>query len=428
MPGRKVCMKNVSLVADSRLCTGCGGCSNICPRNCIVTELDRKRGYYVTRVDESLCISCGLCQKVCPVYTWTNQTEHPLLGRTGRTFSVYASDDTLRQSCASGGFTTSLLCYLLEQGLVDAVVAVGRDEKRPLMARPRICTNAADIVACKGSVYAPTSYSDVLKELLESTYQRVAVVGLPCHIQTVCRLEKTLPKLKNRIVFKISLVCGHTPSLKGYAYSLRHLGIDAEKIQSISNRGDGWPGYFKVVMADQRVVKVNYRHWLSWGMVMSSVLFTPDGCAHCVDPSGYEADISVSDAWLPRFRDDHVGRNLIYVRSAWGYELVQRMQAAGKLVVKEEEMLDFVRANDGVFKEKLVVNGVKNRRAVSKGLFPDMKFLPVLSEKDRLGIRCFIVAEKSYKWLLGTRGINKGVLFVYKVLKYCSLRWLKISY
>lgn len=421
-------MENIALVTNNHLCTGCGGCSSICPRHCIAIELDKRQGCYVAHVDESQCISCGLCQKVCPVCTWNNQTEEScLLGTVGQTFSVYASDRSLRQSCASGGFTTSLLCYLLEQGLADAVVAVGRDTDQPLIARPRLCTSVDEVVACKGSVYAPTSYAAVLKEVLSSAYQRVAVVGLPCHIQTLSRMEKVNPKLKNRIALKISLVCGHTPSLKGYAYSLRHLGIDEAQVQSLSNRGDGWPGYFKVVVADRGEVKVNYRHWLSWGMVMSSALFTPDGCSHCVDPSGYEADVSVSDAWLPRFRDDHDGRNLIYVRSERAAQIIQQMQAIGKLVMQEEPVLDFMHANSGVFKEKLIVNGVKNRRFVKKGLFANMRFLQAMTWKDKVLIRSFIVAEGGYKRLFGTKGINKAVLFVYKMLKYCSLRWLKIS-
>lgn len=419
--------KNITPVVANRVCTGCGGCSGVCPQDCIKTTLDATRGFYVTSVDENRCISCGLCQKVCPVYTWNNQSGNRLLGQDGRAFSAYACDEDLRYSCASGGFTTSLLCYLLEQGIADAVVAVGREAEHPLLAQPCICTSIAEVMARKGSVYAPTSYGQVFEALLQSPYEKVAVVGLPCHIQALSKLEAILPKLKSKIVMKISLVCGHTPSLTGYAYLLRHLQIDETQVKSLNNRGDGWPGYLKIGVADREAVKIKHGHWLSWGIVLSSPLFTPDGCAHCVDSTGYEADISVSDAWLPKFRKDHIGRNLIYVRSNQALDVILRMQAEGKLMLAEETPAEFVEANDRVFKEKLIINGVRNKRLQKDGLFAAMRFVDNASWLGKCGVRGFIVAESCYKRLLGTKGINRGVLFVYKTIKYLSLKWLRIS-
>lgn len=420
-------MKNISPVVNNYLCTGCGGCSNICPKGCISIAFMASKGCYEACVNEDKCISCGLCQNVCPVYTWNNSTvENRLLGNSGSVFSVYANDMELRYGCASGGFTTTFLIYALEHGYADAVVAVTRDAAKPLYALPCICTSKDEVLKCKGSVYAPTSYVDVVKKLQNSAYQRIVVVGLPCHIQTLSRLEKSLPGLKGKIIMKISLVCGHTPSLRGYEYSLRHLKIDEKQVRNINNRGDGWPGYLKIDTCNGDEIKVRHGHRLSWGTVLSSPLFTPDGCAHCVDPTGYAADISVSDAWLSKFKDDKIGRNLIYVRSDAAMRMIDDMCEAGVIAVADENMNAFVQANDRVFKEKLIINGVKNRKAVRAGLFGNMTFLPIESFLGRCAVRIFIMTEKAYKSIFGVKGINRYVLFLYKAIKYLSVKWLKI--
>jgi formate hydrogenlyase subunit 6/NADH:ubiquinone oxidoreductase subunit I len=46
---------------DSRLCTLCGDCVDICPTDCLsVADLE------VVLVPQS-CIHCGVCEAVCPV-------------------------------------------------------------------------------------------------------------------------------------------------------------------------------------------------------------------------------------------------------------------------------------------------------------------------------------------------------------------------
>lgn len=422
-------MNNIAPIINSRLCTGCGGCNVVCPHNCINTTFDIEKGCYTTHLDEHRCISCGRCQKVCPLYTWSNrEVANIMLGREGRAYSVYSCDSGLRYSCASGGFTTSLLVYLLEQQYVDAVIAVGRDAMNPLLAKPRICTTTADVIECKGSVYAPTSYTEVLAELKHSEYKQVAVVGLPCHIQVLSRLERVEPKIKGRIFLKISLVCGHTPSLRGYEYSLRQLGIQDNQIRSLNNRGDGWPGYLKIITKDNCEVKITYGNRLSWGTVLASPLFTPDGCAHCVDSTGYEADISVSDAWLDKFKDDHIGRNMIYIRSHKADEIISSMHKANIIDMADEASEEFILANDRVFKEKLIINGIKNRRFIHRGIFANMRFVSAGSCIGKFFCHAFVWCECGYKRLLGNKGINRVVLFMYKTIKYLSLRWLKISY
>jgi coenzyme F420 hydrogenase subunit beta len=58
--------KNISWVAKSNLCTGCGTCVPLCPTGAIELIIDEKKGIYVPKVNEEKCTKCGICLKVCP--------------------------------------------------------------------------------------------------------------------------------------------------------------------------------------------------------------------------------------------------------------------------------------------------------------------------------------------------------------------------
>lgn len=44
------------------LCSSCGACVSICPKNAISVKKD-KYGYLYPQINEELCVNCGLCTK-----------------------------------------------------------------------------------------------------------------------------------------------------------------------------------------------------------------------------------------------------------------------------------------------------------------------------------------------------------------------------
>ncbi len=421
-------MKNVSSVLKTNTCTGCGCCSAICPQHCLSTSLDIEKGYYTTQLAEG-CTDCGLCQKVCPIYTWNNQKGNPYVGSYLNVFSGYSTDNEHRKSSASGGITTAILTYMLKEQIIEAAVVAFRKKDDPLKAEMKIVTSYEDIYTSKGSVYAPTSYFSIIEEIAKSPYSKLAIVGLPCHIEGMSNLMRLHRQIKDKTILKIALVCGHTPSIKGYEYSFKRLGIKKNEVTSITNRGEGWPGYLKITSRNSNI-KIQYGNKYSWGMVLASPIYTPTGCLHCVDATGYQADISICDAWLEKFRDDKTGRNLLLVRSMKMMSVIKGMIKENLICISEETIADFIKANGQVFKEKLIVNGFRNKKILTSKrnrMYNRVTFLKSDSLLASFFVRWALINENIYMRFKQCIPLNNHTLFIFKLFKYLSLKWITLK-
>ena len=89
-------------------CTGCGACSNGCPKGAIRMVPDRE-GFLYPQVEDG-CVLCGHCTHVCPVQ---KQREH----RTApQVFAVWSRDEAVRHGSTCGGAFSALAEYVLEGG------------------------------------------------------------------------------------------------------------------------------------------------------------------------------------------------------------------------------------------------------------------------------------------------------------------------
>jgi coenzyme F420 hydrogenase subunit beta len=348
--------KNVSFVPLDNMCTGCGVCAAVCPIDDVITMItDDKKGVHQSSVNLDTCTDCTLCLMSCPPLTWSNEKKttqyNELVGDYITSYAAYSNDEEIRMASASGGFITSFLIYLLENKLIQGALVVKRDTINPLISKPFIATTAEEIINAKGSKYSPVKFDDILKEIIEGDYKDLAVVGLPCHIEGIAKACQRRKKLNRKIKYKISIVCGQAPSFLAYDYIAKKLDIKTKEILDIQNRGGGWPGFMQIKTKDKEI-KVPYGSKYSMGMVLSSPLFTPLACQMCVDGVGFEADISVGDAWLDKYLADKKGINLILVKNPDLVDIIEKMKTENVMTFFEESVDNFIEANKSVFNNK----------------------------------------------------------------------------
>lgn len=99
----------IESICEKEHCTGCYGCADVCPRDCISFSTDEK-GFIRPVIDGELCIECHRCQKVCP-------GRETLYGENeGELYVAYAKDAGARDAGSSGGVFGLLAGQVLEDG------------------------------------------------------------------------------------------------------------------------------------------------------------------------------------------------------------------------------------------------------------------------------------------------------------------------
>jgi coenzyme F420 hydrogenase subunit beta len=169
---------DIEAVVKNGLCTRCGTCVGMCPKEAIELTLDHKNGTYVPVVNRNKCNACGICYKVCPGHEvdfkrlnmeiFGKEPEEILLGNYTNCYLGYANDHNIRYNSASGGLVTALLIYALEQGLIDGALVTRMKRDSPLEPEPFIARTREEIISARGSKYCPAPANVALREILES--------------------------------------------------------------------------------------------------------------------------------------------------------------------------------------------------------------------------------------------------------------------
>ena len=125
-------------------------------------------------------------------------------------FYAYSANDEIKDKGEYGGAVTTIMKYLLEEGIVDAVVAV--EEAADLYdAKPILITDPADVIKSAGSLHCGTlNLAKFVSKYLDGARDmKIAVTCKPCDAMTLKELMRKRKVIEENVIM-IGVNCGGT--------------------------------------------------------------------------------------------------------------------------------------------------------------------------------------------------------------------------
>jgi coenzyme F420 hydrogenase subunit beta len=292
----------VSIVFDSEVCCQCGWCSSVCPVNAISVTAD------TLNIDEEICMKCGLCYSICPRSFSIEQAGKSIkkldkslkfsekINGYVNSYSASTTKDDIKNVRQDGGIVTSLLEYLLEKKLVDAIVAV-QHSKELWKPEPVIVENVEDLYKTSGTKYANASTLSIIDETKK--YENIAVVGVPCMMNALEKgilFPSGLPFFKN-IKYRIGLFCMESFPYDGVLNLIKEqFDKDFNKVTKMDISG----GKFIIYLDSGEDLKVSLKEVKSYAR---------HNCHYCEDLTADYSDISVGSIGSPSGWSTVITRN-----------------------------------------------------------------------------------------------------------------------
>lgn len=330
-------------------CVGCGLCHSAYGKNLVLTD----RGFPNSDVKPNE--DTNIYERICPVFYYENECKHDVWGTVDKAIIGYSSNSSIRFKAATGGALTELCIYLLEEKIVDGIVHTSYDPDDSSKTISCISSNKEEVIDRCGSRY---SISVPLKDILQmvNNKKKYAFLGKPCDVMALRRFIDINKEYEKVFLYLLSFFCAGEPSVNAQEALLNRMGTTIKDCESITYRGNGWPGYTTISNKDGSTAKIEYK--VAWGSYLGRDL--RNICRFCMDGTGDAADISCADFWyldkagFPDF-SEHDGRNIIIARTSKGQLLVDGAVENERLICEEEytnKMSEFFKYQPNHYKRK----------------------------------------------------------------------------
>jgi coenzyme F420 hydrogenase subunit beta len=182
------------------------------------------------------------------------------------------------------GITTRIAEKLLESGSVDAVLTMAPDPDDKWRPVPVLVTKAAGMAAVRGMRMGYAPLLALLEPALAAGYKRLAVIGIPCQVHALRRLEAELGLER---LYVIGTPCSDNTTTERFHEFLALLSDDPDTITYLEFRAD-----YRVELrfSDGRVKTIPF---LQLPISKLPGDFFPLTCRTCVDYTNVLADITV---------------------------------------------------------------------------------------------------------------------------------------
>jgi len=332
-------IRSITDVAERQLCTGCGICAYVQPRDITMVDDPDAGRRPLVRSDDGVEPSTGAALQVCPGIGLSHGRDQdgtiPELradwGPVLEVWEGYATDDKVRFSGSSGGAATALALHAIESHGMHGVLHIRARQDAPLLNETVFSTERTQLLDATGSRYAPASPCDRL-DLLTSAPGPSVFIGKPCDVAATARQRQRDELLDEKLGLTIAIFCAGTPSMRGTLEMLDKMGIhDPATVQQIRYRGNGWPGLAEaVVETDTGTQTRTLTYEESWGDVLQK--HRQWRCYVCADHTGEFADIAVGDPWYREIEPGEPGRSLFLIRTERGRRIMDTAIERGVVV------------------------------------------------------------------------------------------------
>jgi coenzyme F420 hydrogenase subunit beta len=335
-----VCQQLTEKVVRPGLCTGCGACVALdASGQAVMADTPCGPVPQFAAVTRLPVLAWDCCPGKGLNYPDLYQHHYGALPNnwlTGPTISVrtgHASDEAIRRNGASGGVLTRALIYLLEEKMIDAAIVVRQGVPFPEQARAVLAATRQEILDAAQSVYIPVATLDILNRLEPG--KRYAITCLPDQAAALRSLQLAGDARARQISFVLGPYTGTALYPAAIRSFLRSCGVNAsDAITSLKWRAGEWPGYLEIKTASGRVIRSNkfyYNYLIPFFITQNSL--------QNMDFANEFCDLSVGDAWSPKFEKAGGGHSVITTRSSAMEKIICEMTGKGLLAVETVDEL-----------------------------------------------------------------------------------------
>ncbi len=284
-------------VQEPGLCHRCGGCVTFCTAiNYGALELDENGAPRFA--DRDKCIECGLCYSICPeIDEFDKETKdiaawEPPMGKVIQLSAARAIAPNIREKGTDGGAVTALLLHLFDTSRIDGAIVTRYTG--PFNREPHLATTREDIITSAGFYFdtsqgmknfshAYSTFSPSVQEfrsVFEKRLDRIALVGTPCQIKTVRKMQALGIIPSDVIEYCFGLFC-----------SGNFLFDEKERKELEKIGGFKWEDVSKVNVKEVMLVQLKDQSVIS--IPLEDINFLRRyACRFCLDYSAEYADVS----------------------------------------------------------------------------------------------------------------------------------------
>lgn len=310
----------------TNLCTGCGVCECICPKDCI-SIMQNEKGFYEAKINQQECIQCNLCTKVCGQNI--QRLSIPQI-KEKRLVAGYVKDRKKLLAVASGGVCTFISEKAVENNIPVIGVRYNNQKKR---AEHIVVNNREKLLELAGSKYLQSYTIQGFKEI--NHMENGIIIGTPCQISSIALY--LMKKNKREKFLLIDLLCHGVPSYLLWNKYLNKKG----KISNVQfrNKKYGWRNKTLSFNVKEKVYFEHEKNNLFYHFFNSEKIYN-QACYECSYRDQSLADLRVADYWGPKYINVTDGRSMLIPITNAGDKIIEFLKREEKFVIEEGDIED----------------------------------------------------------------------------------------